>query len=157
LRAIRRRLKGMGLDWDWPEFKPATTGSRAAEPPRVEILPGDLARPGHSREQQARQAIEQYRRAAETKPDCAMTCNNLAWAYLTPPEALRDVKAALPLAEKAARLEPGNAVVANTLGLAYYRAGRYREAVETLRPNLDKQADGDLAFDLYFLAMSHHE
>ena len=44
----------------------------------------------------------------------------------------------------------------NTLGVAYYRAGRYREAVEVLRPNLERQEDTGLAFDLYFLAMSHH-
>jgi uncharacterized protein HemY len=69
---------------------------------------------------------------------------------------LRDVKAALPLAEKAVRLAARNALYRNTLGMAYYRAGRYREAVETLRPNLDKQDDIGLAFDLYFLAMSHH-
>ena len=40
--------------------------------------------------------------------------------------------------------------------MAYYRAGRYREAVEVLRPNLERQEDRSLAFDLYFLAMSHH-
>ena len=40
--------------------------------------------------------------------------------------------------------------------MAYYRAGRYREAVEILRPNLDSQEDWALAFDLYFLAMTHH-
>jgi hypothetical protein len=29
LRAIRSRLKSMGLDWDWPEFAPsADTGSK---------------------------------------------------------------------------------------------------------------------------------
>ena len=82
--------------------------------------------------------------------------NSLAWLYLTAPEALRDAKAALPLAEKAVRLKPGKAMYRNTLGVAYYRAGRYREAVETLRPNLDKQEEWALAFDLYFLAMSHH-
>jgi hypothetical protein len=40
--------------------------------------------------------------------------------------------------------------------VAYYRAGRYREAVETLRSNIEKQEDWALAFDLYFLAMSYH-
>jgi hypothetical protein len=40
--------------------------------------------------------------------------------------------------------------------VAYYRAGRYREAVEVLRPNVEKQADWALAHDLYFLAMSYH-
>ena len=72
------------------------------------------------------------------------------------PEALRDVKAALPLAEHAVRLAAGNAHFRNTLGVAYYRAGRYREAVEVLRPNVAKQGDRTLAYDLYFLAMSHH-
>jgi uncharacterized protein HemY len=75
---------------------------------------------------------------------------------VTAPEALRDVKAALPLAEKAVRLAPKNAMYGNTLGVACYRAGRFRQAVEVLRANLDKQEDWGLAFDLYFLAMSHH-
>src|SRR5262249_57479280 len=37
-----------------------------------------------------------------------------------------------------------------------YRAGRYREAADVLRPNLDRQADKHLASGLHFLAMSHH-
>src|SRR6202011_369351 len=81
---------------------------------------------------------------------------NLAWVYATAPEPLRDVKAALPLAEKAVRIMPNNAVYRNTLGMVHYRAGKYREAVDMLRPNLDKQDDKSLAFDLYFLALSHH-
>src|SRR3954452_13779230 len=60
------------------------------------------------------------------------------------------------MAERAVGLKPGDAMYRNTLGVAYYRAGRYREAVETLRPNLERQDDRGLANDLYFLAMSHH-
>ena len=63
--------------------------------------------------------------------------------------------AALPLAEKATRLAPGKAVYGNTLAVAYYRAGEYRDAVVVLRPDLS-QENWTLAFDLYFLAMSHH-
>jgi tetratricopeptide (TPR) repeat protein len=85
-----------------------------------------------------------------------MNCNNLAWVYLTAPEALRDVKAALPLAEKAARIVPGKAVYDNTLGVAYYRAGQYEKAIDILRPNLDRQENRAVAYDLFFLAMSHH-
>src|SRR5262249_377404 len=44
LRAIRQRLKEMGLDWAWPEFRPAAPRG-AAEVARMEVLPGDLARP----------------------------------------------------------------------------------------------------------------
>jgi len=154
LRAIRQRLKAMGLDWNWPEFRPVDP-----KPPslaKVEVLPGDLAKQSLTREQKARQAIEQYRRNAAADPNSAAACNDLAWVYVTAPEALRDVKAALPLAEKAVRLAAGNAMHRNTLGVAYYRAGRFREAVDTLRPNLDKQDNEFLAFDLYFLAMCHH-
>jgi eukaryotic-like serine/threonine-protein kinase len=152
LQAIRSRLKDMNLDWDWPELPPEVSGNPVAGPPTIEVVPGEAA----TREQRARQEIEHWRRKVEANPDSAPVCNNLAWAYLVAPEGLRDVKAALPLAEKAVRLEPGDANWRNTLGVAYYRAGRHREAVEVLRSNLDKQAEEILAFDLYFLAMSHH-
>jgi tetratricopeptide (TPR) repeat protein len=89
-------------------------------------------------------------------PDDASACNDLAWAYATAPEPLRDVKAALPLAENAVRVEPKNAAYRNTLGVVYYRIGRYREAAEVLRGNLESQEDRDLPCDLYFLAMIHH-
>ena len=147
LRAIQARLKTMNLAWNWPELPPAATGFAAADPVTIEVLPGDLAKS---------QAIERWRRELEVNPDSADACNNLAWAYLAAPEALRDVGTALPLAEKAARLAPGNASYRNTLGVAYYRAGRYREAVEVLRLNLERQEDEYLAYDLYFLAMSQH-
>ena len=41
LRAIRVRLKEMGLDWSWPEFPPADRAGQAAKPPKVKVLPGD--------------------------------------------------------------------------------------------------------------------
>jgi WD40 repeat protein len=156
LRAIRTRLKEMNLDWEWPEFPPVPAGKPATAPLRVEVLPGDLARSALTHEQRARQAIERYRREVEANPDAARACNDLAWAYLAAPEALRDVEAALPLAEKAVRLASKATIYRNTLGVAYYRVGRYREAVEVLRPNVEKQEDWALAYDLYFLAMSHH-
>jgi hypothetical protein len=40
LRAIRGRLKVMGLDWDWPEFQPADPGATVAEIRKVDVLPG---------------------------------------------------------------------------------------------------------------------
>jgi eukaryotic-like serine/threonine-protein kinase len=161
LRLIRRQLRELGLDWDWPELVPADPASQASHPRRVEVALGQLAKrdapaSNPTPEERARQAIERYSREIEANPDSAVACNNLAWAYLTAPEPLRNTKAAQPLAEKAVRLQPGSAVYRNTLGVAHYRAGRYREAIETLRPNLHGQQDWALAFDLYFLAMSHH-
>jgi WD40 repeat protein len=152
LRAIRARLKNMKLDWDWPEFPPAPSGKPAAVPTTIKVL----AQPLPTREQRAQLAIERSRRELEVNPNAAQACNNLAWDYLAAPAALRDVEAALPLAEKAVRLASTTAIYRNTLGVAYYRAGRYRDAVEVLRPNIEKQEDRALAYDLYFLAMSHH-
>jgi serine/threonine protein kinase/WD40 repeat protein len=154
LRLIRQHLKPMGLDWEYREFPPPDPVSRVPRPWKVDILSGEPAKP--TPEQKARQDIDRYRHEVKVNPDNASACNSLAWVYLTGPTELRDVKAALPLAEKAARLEPGNAMYRNTLGVAYYRAERYREAVDRLRPNLARQDDRGLAWDLYFLAMSYH-
>jgi serine/threonine protein kinase/WD40 repeat protein len=150
LRRIREHLVEMGLDWAAPPYPPvAETGP--ARPLRVEVRTG----PALTRQEKTRRAIEEYRRRVEANKDDAQGCNNLAWHYATAPEPLRDVPAAVPLAERAAKLAPGNAVYANTLGVAYYRAGRYREAADVLRPNLDQDEGKYLALDLYFLAMSH--
>ncbi len=40
LRLIRRQLSDRGLDWDWPEFPPATAARPIAEPVKVEIRLG---------------------------------------------------------------------------------------------------------------------
>jgi tetratricopeptide (TPR) repeat protein len=154
LRAIRKQLKTMNLDWNWTEFSPARTGKLAATPLTIEPIPADLFR--LTPEQRARQEIERYRRVIAKKPKAAWACNDLAWTLLTGPESLRDVKAALPLAEHTVRLDSNNPHFRNTLGVAYYRAGRYRDAVEVLRPNVEKQEDYALAHDLFFLAMTYH-
>ena len=91
-----------GFHVDWPEYPPAPTGRPATAHVAIEVLPGDSAK--LTREQRAQQAIERGRREVETNPSSADACNNLAWTYLVAPEALRDVKAALPLAENAVRL-----------------------------------------------------
>src|SRR5262249_6222600 len=157
---IRQHLKQFGLDWDWPEFPPEDPGTDIRQTLKVEILLRDLDRPSQPRlkpEEQARQIIETSRRRLAANANDAVACNNLAWAYLTPPEEFRDVNAALPLAEKAVKLDPGNGFYANTLGVAQYRNGRYREAVNVLRANLARAEDRYLAFDLYFLAMSYQK
>jgi serine/threonine protein kinase/WD40 repeat protein len=155
LRAIREQLVKMGLDWALRPYPPAPEVNES-QPLRIQVELGEQAELPRDRAQIARQEIEQQRRALAANPDDAAACNSLAWNYLTAPEALRDVKAALALALKAVQLEP-NPMFRNTLGLAYYRAGRYREAVAALEPNLKDQVDWALAFDLYFLAMSDHQ
>src|SRR5262249_30369167 len=146
LAAIRRQLREIGLDWDPPLDPPAAAEIEPRRPLKVEVDLGHLATP--KPEAKARQAIAHYRQGLAKKPDDAAACNNLAWTYATGPEALRNVKEALLLAEKAVRLAPDDANYRNTLGVVYYRAGRYRDAARTLQANLQKQPDPSLACDL---------
>jgi tetratricopeptide (TPR) repeat protein len=145
----------MGLDWAAPPFPPEAEVGPVG-PLTVDVRAPLPTGPALTREQKSRSKIECYRVRFEASRNSADACNDLAWVLLTAPESLRDVSAAVPLAERAAKLDPKNAVYANTLGLAYYRAGRCRDAVDVLRPNLDRQADGYLAYDLYILALSRH-
>jgi hypothetical protein len=155
LRAIRAELAARVLDWELPPYDRADS-AESAPPLAATVDLGELAQPGATAAERARQAIEQCHQALAKKPEDAEVCNSLAWAYLTAPEALRDGKAAVLLAEKAVRKQPKNPNYCNTLGLAYYRTGQYRQAVEVLRPNLQSQDASALAYDLYILAMSCH-
>jgi len=93
-------------------------------------------------------------KALERDPDNALLCNNLAWFYVTGPADLRAPEKALALVRKAIARNPG-AVYRNTLGVAYYRLARYREAIDCFEQNL-KEGQQYAAWDLFFLAMSYH-
>jgi hypothetical protein len=155
LRAIRAGLKEINLDWDWPEFSPAPIDQAGDKPLTIEVVLGDLAMPALTRDERTQEAIKRYRRNLEITPDSARACNDLAWILISAPEKFRDAEEAVPLAEKAVRLDP-NPLHRNTLAVAYYRVGRYRQAVELLEQNVTDQGDSFLAFDLYILAMSYH-
>jgi hypothetical protein len=45
LRAMRERLKGMGLHWHGDEFPPAQPGSKSAELAKLEVPAGEPCRP----------------------------------------------------------------------------------------------------------------
>jgi tetratricopeptide (TPR) repeat protein len=52
--------------------------------------------------------------------------------------------------------QPSQAIYLNTLGVAEYRVGRNVEAIETLNRSL-AAGSTSAGFDLYFLAMAHHQ
>jgi tetratricopeptide (TPR) repeat protein len=66
---------------------------------------------------------------AKFRDEVAFRCNDLAWELVTGPEKERDPVKALPLANKAVELVRGSAVYLNTLGVVYYRLGRYQQAI----------------------------
>jgi WD40 repeat protein len=82
--------------------------------------------------------------------------NNLAWAYMAKPPLSHGAQLAVALAKRAVELDGLNGSYRNTLGIAYYRDGRYRRALAVLTENLHGEASRYDAYDLYFLAMSYH-
>jgi tetratricopeptide (TPR) repeat protein len=82
-------------------------------------------------------------------------CNDLAKDYLTGPEKQRDPKKALALARKAIKLTPDLGLWWTTLGSAYYRLGRYPEAIETLQRSLREARGENAGVNLFLLAMCH--
>ncbi|MGL4420662.1 MAG: tetratricopeptide repeat protein, partial [Gemmataceae bacterium] len=85
-----------------------------------------------------------------------MQINNFAWKLLTNTPETRVNRTALILIRLVVTTEQSvEALHLNTLGVAEYRNGLYREAIVTLQKSLKLgkgQSDG---FDLYFLAMAH--
>jgi tetratricopeptide (TPR) repeat protein len=85
---------------------------------------------------------------------------NLSWAVVRrsglAPAAYR---LALSRAEAACRPSPENSLYLNTLGVARYRAGQYREALADLKRSLELNAarsGGPVPADLAFLALAQH-
>lgn len=104
------------------------------------------------------EAIKDWRAALESNPSAsqkAAMCNSLAWLYSTGPAELRNAAEAVTLAERALRLDPANWNIQNTLGVAKYRMGRFKEAIASLEKSLKGGAGQADAFDLYFLALCH--
>ena len=81
--------------------------------------------------------------------------NEVAWRYVAGSRELRNPKKALPLAEAAVKARPKDAQSLNTLGVTYYRLGRWEEARERLKAAIQANPDGGTAWDSFFLAMAH--
>ena len=82
----------------------------------------------------------------------ALTCDILAWTFSDP--EIGNEKRAIDLAKRAVSLAPNDADFWNTLGVAYYRAGNWKQAVTALEKARELSAGGD-AVDWLFLAMAH--
>ena len=95
---------------------------------------------------------------AESLPEEAEALNRASADVVRLPGAdAAAYQRALRQAEAACRLAPNYANYVNTLGVAYYRLGKYPEAVAALEKSLPGDASGGLdANDLYFLAMCHY-
>ena len=82
--------------------------------------------------------------------------NNLAWQIMASSEAHpQAIKFAVGLAQKAVARAPKAGHIVNTLGIAYYRAGDWKAAIDTLKQS-DALYGGRLfSFNAFFIVMAH--
>jgi serine/threonine protein kinase/WD40 repeat protein/Tfp pilus assembly protein PilF len=172
LKLIRSQLRELKLDWDTgtsSDSGGATSAARPLQRLTVQIDTGNLKPVSpranqllqqanqHAHDKDYAKALTALREAVRLEPNLAEAHNNLAWLLLTGPAELRDAKEALPHAQKAVELTSGHWIYQNTLGVALYRNQRFADAVPVLEKNLHAGKGQADAFDLFFLAMCHHQ
>jgi hypothetical protein len=91
----------------------------------------------------------------------ATMINDAKWTVIRQTAATPEqYRWALRLAEKACVLQPNDGNLLNTVGVAQYRVGRYRDALATLTRSdqlTSAKLKKSIPADLAFLAMSHHQ
>jgi tetratricopeptide (TPR) repeat protein len=96
-----------------------------------------------------------FQKLRDYRPDTPNGRNHLAWHLAARPDPrLSDYKRALELTKRAVEQGPDSGYIWNTLGLAHYRNGNWREAVATLEKSMQQGEGGD-SFDRVLLAMAH--
>jgi eukaryotic-like serine/threonine-protein kinase len=99
-------------------------------------------------------------RLAEQIPESPSRLNEVSWSVVSRPGAAPEAyRLALKYAEAGCQLVPSDGAMLNTLGVAHYRAGHYREAVATLTQSDRLNTEGALGTqpaDLAFLALAHN-
>jgi hypothetical protein len=149
LSRIESALAALGLGWE------ALPGEPDRAPPDPPPAPVDRVRAFN---QVSTESVVWFlERVLETAPDQPDMVTELAWVLVEGEKKFRDPARALPLARRAVELAPDEPVCRNTLGVVYYRLGRWDDAVETLRAAGRANRDGPTAFDLFFLAMTYHQ
>ena len=101
-------------------------------------------------------ALQQFEAAWDVDPESAHLNNNFAWFLATCPDTqYANPQRAVELALKAVELVPDEGTFWNTLGVCYYRAGRYTSAIESLERSTELFGNAGVGFNAMFLAMAH--
>jgi tetratricopeptide (TPR) repeat protein len=96
-----------------------------------------------------------YKKAVQLNGNNAFTTIDLAWLLGNSPDAsLWDPPEALRLARQAVKLAPNTAWSWYTLGLAHYRGGEWKVAIEALK-RANELSNGGNASHHFVLAMAH--
>jgi tetratricopeptide (TPR) repeat protein len=105
---------------------------------------------------QYQDAYEFYQLWNSLTGDNPRVLNDLAWRLATCPDpTLRNGARAVELAKKASESSPNDEGICNTLGVARYRVGDWKGAIEALMKSEELAPGTSLAFNGFFLAMSH--
>ena len=140
--ALEEKLAG-----NWPAM-PEYQRKLAISNVKLAALLQAAGRPAEA-EQEYRRAIALAEKVADPE-----AWNELCWGLATSPSpGLRDPQLALRLAKKAVEQTPQNGSYWNTLGVAHYRAGEWKAAIEALEKSMQLRAGGDSAV-WFFLAMA---
>jgi tetratricopeptide (TPR) repeat protein len=116
-----------------------------------------------------REAAGAWREVVQLAPECDGEQNDLAWFLATaadpklrdPPRAVEHAKKAVEHTQRYGTISGKflHAAYCNTLGVAQYRAGDWKAAVEALETSIRKKSfpgrDGGDSADFFFLAMAH--
>jgi serine/threonine protein kinase/tetratricopeptide (TPR) repeat protein len=101
----------------------------------------------------AAEAEQEFRRARALIPDTGLALNNFAWGILMRPTLPKDGGFTVALAQRAVELENDGAYW-DTLGVAYYRAGRWQDAIDALKA-ANGLSQGRVAYNTLFIAMAY--
>ncbi len=173
LSSIRTKLRNLHLDWDskplvkrkvlntaqWlhvavdlGDFGPRSESRRQAKQAKALF---DLANE-HIQAKRWADALVTSKQVLELRPDNPIYNNNFAWLLVScPDEVYRDGSQALQFAHKAVEQEPDASEHWNTLGVAYYRVGQWRRAVDALTKAEQLKPDENFGYNAFFLAMAH--
>ncbi|MGH7170929.1 MAG: redoxin family protein, partial [Gemmataceae bacterium] len=103
------------------------------------------------------EAVADFTQTRKPAADSPLVPNNLAWLLATCPQPkFRDPRRAVELAKKAVELAPREGGYWNTLGVAHYRAGDWKSAIDALNKSMERNRGGN-AFDWLFLAMAQQK
>jgi tetratricopeptide (TPR) repeat protein len=117
------------------KFEAATVAYDAAiallgpNPPRREWALFYARGIGHERQNRWDLAEADFNRALELEPDQPMVLNYMGYSLL---EMNRDLDKALSMIERAVAAEPDSGYILDSLAWAYFRLGRYAEALEPM-------------------------
>jgi tetratricopeptide (TPR) repeat protein len=96
-----------------------------------------------------------YRKVMELDSKNAAAPNNLAWLLATcADEKMRNPSQAVELAKHAVELKPTEGLYWNTLGVAHYRAGDWKAAIESLKKSDELFKGNMLSFNAFFLGIA---